>query len=57
MVSAKGIKRRGLFEKGRRIKWIDKPPQNINPRDYSDSNFEGRFRATSNKSDRIFTLG
>lgn len=57
MVSAKGIKRQGLFEKGRRIKWIDKPPQNINPRDYSDSNFEGRFRAKSSKCDRIFTLG
>ena len=57
MVTVKGIKRRALFEKGRRLKWMDQPPHNVNPRDYSDSNFEGRNRTTSNKSDRQFTLG
>ena len=58
MVSVKGIKRRGLYDKGRRLKWLDRqPPHDVNPRDYSDSNFEGRNPSASNKSDRQFTLG
>lgn len=54
-MSAKGMRRKGYFEDGKRLAWIDQIPPSSN-RDYSDSAFDGR-NSIHNKSDNMYTLG
>ena len=53
LVSAKSLRRKALFENGRRVVWLDSKPADSN-RDYSDSAFDGRASANTNN---IYTLG
>ena len=53
-MSAKGKRRKGYFENGKRLGWIDQIPASSN-RDYSDSTFN-KHNSTNNKSDNIYTL-